>query len=528
MSRHRAFAIAEEEARRALARLDWPGSLAVDPDALSCARRWVPVHRSTGRSLLPPDDPLVDLALPVPLLVEGGTSAGPPPEATPDPIPSAPHGEDGDVLHAPFYVFTEPGRSGERGAVVDGNTGVPVAGRLTAATGPTVARLGVLLLLALFGFFVATAYAHLLLATLMGTMVPALAFVATPLRVLVVTLLLVLLGILFRWMRRRRGRLLDGLAEATRRLDTGVVSLPLDLRWRRLVSGAGILCAILVPLIGLSWLAFAAASMMGVPGLAPSWVLLRLLQAVAAFGFWRLARRVARPRRLEAPAPTTSLVRNPDPGRASRMVRVLFDVALLALFGAMVGHLADLLDVGGMIRERGLPELTLLAGIGARLGAIAGLAASEVTWRHRSTAVVALTAELCADLFLDTWTGLALLVVVVTVAAGRVAARRMGTVAAAVAGLRTAWILTLGLALASLLGGAVGLVFLGPAGMVVGEMLGDAVVAVAILFLVPGGEAARVAAIVAPDARTRPAPRESAWPESPDPDGAAPAGGPDR
>jgi len=521
MSRHRPFAIDEAGARRTLASLDWPGSLALDPDTLVGERRWVPVHRSTGRFLLDRDDPLAGASLPIPLLVEGGTEDGPPPEGAPEPT-GAP---DGDVLFAPLHVFTGSGNGDAHRAVVDGNTGVPVAGGLPASTRPAVARLGVLLLLALFGFFVATAYAHLALATVFGGVAPALVFVGTPVRGLVAVLFLILLGILFRWMRRRRSWLLDGLHEPALRLDTGIVTFPLDHRWRRLVHVAGVLCAILVLLIGLSILAFTAASMMGVPGLPPSWVPLRLLQAVAAFGFWRIARRVARPEPVEAPAPPIPRSPPGEEGRAARMIRVLFDVALLAMLGSMIGHLADLFDVAALLRERGVPELGPLAGIGARLGAIAGMIGSEVSWRHRSTAVVALTAELWSDLFLDPWTGLALVLGVVMAAAWRVTARRMGPGPALLPALRTAWMLALGLALAGALGGAAGLVFLGPAGMVVGEMLGDAVAAVAILFLLPGGEVARVAAIVAPQGRAPSCPGETEWSESTDPDGPAPAGG---
>jgi len=302
----------------------------------------------------------------------------------------------------------------------------------------------------------------------------------------VAAMLLVLLWMLLRWMMKKRDNLLTGLREPIHRLETGVVHLPLDRSWLPVVKAAGRVTLILVPLIVVSLLSqltiskVAAGTELDVPSM-----LLRVVELAVALAFGVAAAWLSRGNWLPSPSPSGNTEASVRPASAAAdMVKVLLDVALLALFGMVVGHVLDLFGMGDVFRRRFQMDPGLLAGIGVRVGAVVGVIASGVPWYDRTTLVVGLSVELICDLVLGPWVGIPTLLILVAVVSRMNIGSRPSDVRSATPcwdALRTAWIFVFGATIGGIAGSVIGLVFLGPAGMVVGELLGDSVIATAAL-----------------------------------------------
>jgi len=155
---HLPFAIEPRCARQTLAQLDWPGGTTASVDSLLFHRRWLPFHRLTGANLLDETryKKLSRTVIPEKLLSTGSASTGPPAGKY---LRSG--SSDGDVLFVPCYLFREPADI-DSWAVIEGVSGTAAGGRLTADRRAAAARLCLLVLLALFTFFLATAYVHIL------------------------------------------------------------------------------------------------------------------------------------------------------------------------------------------------------------------------------------------------------------------------------------------------------------------------------------------------------------------------------
>lgn len=476
---HLPFAVDPLRARQELAQLDWPGAVAASVDALPVRLRWLPFHPVTGTNLLDKHRyaKLSRTVIPPELLSTGSASPGPP-----DGKSLPPGSLDGEALFIPCYLFQGPSDAGSW-AVIEGVGGSAVGGRLAADRATTAIRLGLLVLLALFTFFLATAYANIILATVFSMAGPLLILAGGFMRFGVAALLLALLYMLLRWMMEQRDRLLAGLNEPIQRLETGQVRLPLDRNWLKVIKGAGKVGLILVPLIVFSLLLQLAAG----PALGMTTILLRVVQLAAALAFGTAAMRLSRGEWLPSPASAGSADAPVRPsGAAADMVKVLLHVSMLAMFGLIVGYVLDLWGMGDLLRRRFHMDPGLLAGIGARAGAIIGVIASGSSRQDRITLAVGLSAELICDLLLGPWVGIPVLLILVAAASwinigsgprGRRSATPFWDA------FRTAWIFVFWATIGGIAGSIVGLVFMGPAGRVVGEMLGGSVLATAALLI---------------------------------------------
>jgi hypothetical protein len=281
-------------------------------------------------------------------------------------------------------------------------------------------------------------------------------------------------------MGQRQG-LFAMLKEPVVRVDSGWIILPLDESWLRLLKAAGNVSLILIPLIALSFF-------LPMPGSGPAPILLRLLQLILALAFGITARRLSQGLWLP-PSVSAETARKPEmrtAGVSANMVHVLFDVALFAMFGMIVGHVFDLFDLGGLLRQRLEFDPGLFAGIGVRCGAIAGLLISDVSRDKRMVLAAGIAAETGCGFLLNSWIGIPVLLAMVAAASWATDPSPRATESTETRIWRamcTAWAFVFGATIGGMAGSVVGLVFMGSAGMVVGEMLGDTVIATAALML---------------------------------------------
>jgi hypothetical protein len=304
-------------------------------------------------------------------------------------------------------------------------------------------------------------------------------------------LLLALLWMLVRWMMKRRDNLLSRLREPIHRFETGIVHLPLDRSWLPLVGAAGKVVLILVPLTIVSLLLPLVLSQVTVgPELNAPSTLLWIVHLATVLAFGVAAARLSREGRLPSPSPADKTDASVRPaGTAADMVKVLLNLALLAMFGLIVGHVLDLSGMGDVFRRRLQMDHGLLSGIGVRVGAVVGVIASGVSWRDRTALVAGLSTELICDVVLGPRAGIpALLIVLIVVAAASRMSVESGTLDEYWPNplwdaLSTAWLFVLAATIGRIAGSVIGLVFLGPADMVVGEMLGNSVIATTALLI---------------------------------------------
>ena len=484
---HLAFVVDPRTARRTIARLDWPGATAASVDTFSFRRRWLPFNRETGASLLDKSryKNLSSMAIPVKRLSMEAAATGPP--AGKHLPPGSTHG---DVLFVPCYLFREPA-GGNGWAVTEGVSGKAIGGKLTVHRRAAAVRLCLIVFLALYAFFMATAFAHLILASVFSLAGPLLLLTGGFLRLIVAALLLVLLWMMLRWMMENRNYFLAALGEPIHRLETGAVRLPLDRGWLRVVWAAGMAGLILAALSVLSLLAqWVASTVAAGPALNVAAMLLQVVQLAISLVFGITAIKLSRGDWLRSPSPvgTGQDAARPS-GAAADLVKALLNVVLFAMFGMIVGQILDLLGVGNLIRRHFQMEPGLLAGIGVRVGAIAGVIASEVSWHDRITLAVGFAAELVCELLFDPWVGIPVLLILVAVASRVNTGSRPSGPGSATPwwdAIRRAWLFVFGATLGGIAGSGVGLVLLGTTGMVVGELLGTSVLAtVAVLIRRP-------------------------------------------
>lgn len=508
---HIPFAIKSQHARQTLTKLDWPGGVTSAADFLPLKRGWLPFNRTTGTNMLDRTKypKLSRAVIPAKLLSTWSPSAGPP--AGKYLRPGSSHG---DALFVPCYLFQEPANP-HSWAVVEGISGTAVGGRLIADRRAAATRLCCLVLLALFTFFLATAYAHMLLSNvfvlagpwlmlLLGVIQGAIPGVIQGaiqgvlqgtlqgvVRLGVGALLLAFLWMLMRWMMKRRDNLLSRLREPIHRFETGIVHLPLDRSWLPLVGAAGKVVLILVPLTIVSLLLPLLLSEAAVgPELTEPSTLLWIVHLATVLAFGVAAARLNREGRLPSPSPADNTDASVRPaGTAADMVKVLLDVALLAMFGLIVGHVLDFSWLGDVFRRHLQMDPGLLSGIGVRVGAVVGVIASGVSWRDRTALVAGLSTELICDVVLGPWSAIPVpLIVLIVVAAASRMSIESGTLdkdgpTPVWDALSTAWLFVLAAAIGGIAGSVIGLAFLGPADMVVGEMLGNSVVATTALLI---------------------------------------------
>jgi hypothetical protein len=496
---HIPFAIEPERAGQTLSKLDWPGGVTTAADFLPLKRGWLPFNRKTGTNMLDrtKHPKLSRAVIPAKLISTGSPSAGPPVGKY-----LRPGSSHGAALFVPCYLFQEPANR-HSWAVIEGISGTAVGGRLTADRRAAATRLCCLVLLALFTFFLATAYAHILLSNVFVLAGPCLMLLLGVIQgaiqgaipgvvwLCVGALLLALLWMLVRWMMKRRDNLLSRLREPIHRFETGIVHLPLDRSWLPLVGAAGKVALILVPLTIVSLLLPLVLSQVAVgPELNAPSTLLWIVHLATVLAFGVAAARLSREGRLPSPSPADNTDASVRPaGTAADMVKVLLDVALLAMFGLIVGHVLDLSGMGDVFRRRLQMDPGLLSGIGVRVGAVVGVIASGVSWRDRTALVAGLSTELICDVVLGPWAGIpALLIVLIVVAAASRMSVESGTLdeywpTPVWDALSTAWLFLLAATIGGIAGSVIGLVFLGPAGMVVGKMLGNSVIATTALLI---------------------------------------------
>ena len=508
---HIPFAIKPQRAGQTLSKLDWPGGVTTAADFLPLNRGWLPFNRKTGTNMLDrtKHPKLSRAVIPAKLLSTRSLSAGPPAGKY-----MRPGSSRGDVLFVPCYLFQEPANR-HSWAMIEGITGTAVGGRLTADRRAAATRLCCLVLLALFTFFLATAYAHIILSNVFVLAGPCLMLllgviqgviqgaiqgivqgaiqgvIQGVVRLGVGALLLALLWMLVRWMMKRRDNLLSRLREPIHRFETGIVHLPLDRSWLPLVGAAGKVVLILVPLTIVSLLLPLMLSQVAVgPELNAPSTLLWIVHLATVLAFGVAAARMSREGRLPSPSPADKTDASVRPaGTAADMVKVLLNVALLAMFGLIVGHVLDLSGMGDVFRRRLQMDPGLLSGIGVRVGAVVGVIASGVSWRDRTALVAGLSTELICDVVLGPWAGIpALLIVLIVVAAASRMSVESGTLdeywpTPVWDALSTAWLFVLAATIGGIAGSVIGLVFLGPADMVVGKMLGNSVIATTALLI---------------------------------------------
>jgi hypothetical protein len=215
---------------------------------------------------------------------------------------------------------------------------------------------------------------------------------------------------------------------------------------------------------------------------------IRVLQLFAALAFGKAALRLSRGEGLPQTIGFAPLPSPRPKGPAADMIKVVLSVSLLAMSGMILGHILDLWGAADFLNHQYELDTGMLAGIGARVGAIIGVISSKVSWKERYTVVVGLSAELLFfDWFLDPWIGLPLLLILVAITAlwssqkadANTGEKKTSTWQA----LRTAWIFVFYGILGGVAGQIIGLVFLGPAGMVVGELLGGSILATTALLI---------------------------------------------
>ena len=107
-------------------------------------------------------------------------------------------------------------------------------------------RLALLVLLALFTFFLGTSCVHMLLASVFGVLGPLLRLTTGLTQIVAAGLLLVLFYWLFRWMSRHRKSLFTILQEPIARVESGHITFPLDRSWFALLRTAGNITLFLV------------------------------------------------------------------------------------------------------------------------------------------------------------------------------------------------------------------------------------------------------------------------------------------
>ena len=462
-----------QQARKALAQLDWPNGLAVSPDNLECHSAWLPFEPTTGTSLLDRKKRprLSRIVLSSKLASAKNVQTGPPQHLRGKTI-------NRDVLFAPFYQFRDPVYN-ENWAVVDAFEGNVACGDLKAKGRSAKARLAVLVVLALFTFFLGTAYVYLGLSTAFGLIGPLLMLTTGLSRIAVIVLLLVLFYWVFRWMNGNREALFTMLQEPIARVESGHIALPLDRLWLALLRWAGKLALVLVPVNTLALL-MSASGLEIIPGM------LRLLQLALALVFGILALRLGRGDWL----PLGAFTRGPEDfnlpvGPAADLVKVVLDVSLLAMYGLVVGHVLDLFDFGGMLSEVVHAHLGSLAGIGVRAGALAGVILSGVDRRDRLLIAVAMSGELLVEFLMPPRMGILILFGIVAIATRTCKRSAPGSASHTPAGyweaLQSGWAYCFGALIGGLAGGIVGLALMGGGGMVLGEALGDRVIAAAAL-----------------------------------------------
>ena len=230
---HLPLEIDARQAKQTITQLDWPSGPAAALGNASRSLLWLPFDATSGASLTDgrQDSNLARIALSLPTIPATKIIEGPPPGPC-----STVNRENGNVLFAPFFLFN--GREHDNTwAAVDGFNGQVAGGRLKAKDHASVARLALLVFLALFTFYAATAYVNLLLTSVFGVLGPMLRLTQGFLQVVSIGFVLALFYWLFRWMMGQRKRLSDWLREPVARVESGVISLPLEQSWFSALAG---------------------------------------------------------------------------------------------------------------------------------------------------------------------------------------------------------------------------------------------------------------------------------------------------
>jgi F0F1-type ATP synthase assembly protein I len=474
--------ITAEQAWQAVAERDWPGAMAGNSAGFTSARVWLPFDPKTGRNAVAPG--LKELAsLRLPALVR--TGALPKPLAGDALVPSA---DPSASLRVPCWIFATvpPGamllleRSSDRAepywAAVEATSGAVLGGRLPAVRLMAHLRLWALLCLMLIGMSVALGVVlrHLKWPTewVRNCVVAGALDARTLIGVSVVLAGLGYLGWRFRAWFASTVNVIFGkglppwLIEPAMRADRGELRFPSDQRWRQILRAYGwILLASLV----LQFI-FVGGLLSLAPSLRTFWFIIAIL-----CGFVAAALAIHRSR-------TTTPDQAPPSGESYRgPSAVLVESVLRVMALAMAG-----LSVGAMIFYVGVLVGSdyLIHGAGSYMawathfGALVGSALVPAPGRARITLSVAVIAEWLLGVYLDSWlTAIIVAIVVVGISLpprqspGDTLRRRIWAAAPG------AWRYSLGAAIGRMGGRVLGTLLLGPLGAVIGETVGEPVLA---------------------------------------------------
>ncbi|CAB5159940.1 hypothetical protein D3OALGB2SA_5356 [Olavius algarvensis associated proteobacterium Delta 3] len=459
------------QAQRSLAQLLMWNRSATDIDRFESSCLWVPFHPVTYKRLtalpaarLQPSPPLT---LSMETDVIGNAQEGFPEGQYLDPPAKE------DAIFVPFYWFSEPG-SGRDAVWVNAVTGRIAGGKLEADSRFAVVRLLGLVMIVLFTMMLTAVYGNTMIETIFSLAGPPL-ISTTAQRLAGVVAVALYCGIafgLYRCVLRLRKWFWGMLYEPIIRIQTGFIQLPLDRRWLTLLKILGISMAVLAVLLGLSLI---------VPGPGgPFSMLLRIIQLALAVALVYTALRYTHGKTMRPVARRgTSAVTDLPDGDLPEMVRVVINVSLFTFYGLLLGTMLeiDLPYLDTLRRFLIQVEPGSLVGLGARVGAIFGILTSGIPRRESITLTGAIFIEMISDLFIAPWMGVPLVLSGVAFL-GWITNRDDNPPAIRLRkAIYNAWAFCLGAAIGSLGGQIFGFVFMGPAGMVVGEIIGDHILA---------------------------------------------------
>lgn len=463
-----------ERARAALASTDWPRALDLPGgiEELEGELVWLPFDLATGRVRLDPltHPELSQVRLPVDTLLCVGPAAAPPPpdQRLLEPTPG------GASRHLPFWhLRTRPAQASAAAragwAAVDAASGQIVAGDLPAASLAARLRLGFWTLVTLLVVSAGGALLFLLSALIISG-----ARFASGARTGAagLTVALGLMALLIWRLGRRVGShllvaLLPGrrlpafLREPVRRAAGGRVVYPLDREWLVLLRVTGMLLLLIGVLQALS---VAQSALLRFPVTPLPGVLTCVLGL--AFGALWVAR--SRGRWLPRGPSRSEIETKGEPAAAADLVITAIRVTAWIFLGLLAAGL--LRAIAPAARSLHSPRLL---EHGARAGALVGALLAPPSARARLVLIAGFVAQSAGELFLGGWWQLALVAGAVAIAALPLARAGSRGIPSLWSAARSSYLFSLGAVAGRLGGRAIGLFFLGPTGLLLGELLGD-------------------------------------------------------
>lgn len=454
--------------------LDWPGALSARPDKMESELVWVPFDPASGRAAIEPGSP-VDLSA---LRVAFDRVS---------PVEGAPTGEgrvlfakdEREVFHHPFWILRE-GESAQGWVAVDAVSGELSVGDLTAAKGAAYLRLaflvGVLLLSVVLG--------GLLVLAVVAPTVSLARLVSEPFAWSVAVLVtgIVVSGVGFAFLHPRGPNLAavvpSPMREPAARCATGRILLPLDRSWLRMLTAAGILLLLTLPLQLVALVGAAAGGQVGAAVfMAVALVLCSLLSVDAI----RVARGAWLPKG-PARAPLCPALIPSEP--VEELLRTAVGVTAISTAGMVVAAALGLAGSLDAVVGPASKDLPLLLGYGIETGALLGVLLTKIPWRARAPLLVGMLAATALQLASLPWVFVTASLVGVAISAWPGAYRTSGATArsAAWAALRLSWGLHIVAAVGRVLGRVAGGFLLGVPGATIGAVLGERIGAALGLF----------------------------------------------